>query len=291
MSLLESIWTNEIRRDFVEETDFVAYSKDYSSYVNNDTLYLVKAGGIPKVVWNHPDGTPLPKSKRNDTPLAIPMERMDTENQEVSNLEQIQLKYDKLKDVADDMREGLRQDFALRAAQEWAPEQNTAMTPVLPTTGEADASGLKKITFDDLITLRGRFNKMKVPPKGRILLLTTDHEDQLMMEDKDRYHRLFDGKDMVYGFRIFRYGDNPRFNKDTLQKVSFGAADAATDVQASIAWHERKVGRALGRLIAFRSKAADDPVNRENLVGFRQMAKLTQVAQEYLAALVPVSNV
>jgi hypothetical protein len=270
--LNKEIWLPEIMEGFYVDGTFVSEARDLSAFVSNNTINLAEAGANPEVLLNNTT-YPIPYAQRADIPLALPLETLDTENTIVYNIEAAELSYDKRKSVQSGHIIALNEFSYTRAAYNWSPTTNSLYTPLLQTTGLTDGEGRRAMTFKDLSRLKRKFTDAKIPTQGRILVLTAKHMEDLENEDIKLYDKMLD-KGMVYGFKIYEMptSDMPRYNHTTGVKVAWGAASAATDSHASIAFHKDEVMRCKGTADMFvREK---DPELRADMVGF-QMRNLT----------------
>jgi hypothetical protein len=178
-----------------------------------------------------------------------------------------------------------------KALSALAPTANTTLTPVLKTTGTATAGGTRKtITRNDIVTLKNRYDKMKVPAIGRILVLCPDHVNDLLENDQnfaEQYYNYTTGKiSNLYGFKVYEYTDCPYYNASTLAKLPWGTVPTATDTQASVSFFAPRMMKATGSTNAYLSEAKSDPQNQENLVNFRHYFICLPLKNEAISAIV-----
>ena len=171
-------------------------------------------------------------------------------------------------------RDALREKIAQRGIHAIAPDQNAADIPVIRTTGASDGTR-KKMTFADLVNLKRQFDKMGIPTQDRVLVLCSDHvNDLLETEQKFKEHyniNQTDGKICrMYGFDIYEYDGTPYYNMTTGKKLAWGAVPAATDSRASVAFYAGRMMKAYGSTEFFHSEANKDPLYHRNLVNFEQ---------------------
>lgn len=107
-------------------------------------------------------------------------------------------------------------DSKFQKAARLAPQKNTAKTPVIATTGDDDGTGRKRITRQDIISLKEKFDKLRVPTQGRRLVLCSDHVNDLLMVDQkfaDQYYNYTTGKIAnMYGFAVYEFANNPYYS-------------------------------------------------------------------------------
>lgn len=270
--LNKEIWLPEILEGFYADDMFVSEARDLSAFVSNDTINLAEAGANPDVLLNNTT-YPVPFATRTDIPIALSLETLDTENTLIQSIEIAELSYDKRQSVVYGHRQALRMFVLERAAFNWSPATNGALTPLLQTTGTNDGNGRKAMKFSDLSRLKRAFNDAEIPEEGRIIVLSSRHLEDLENEDRVLYNSLLNTR-VIYGFKVYFLAGKrlPRYNHTTGAKVAFAAAAAATDSRATIAFHKDEVMRCQGSMDLFiREK---DPELRGDMMGF-QMRNLT----------------
>ena len=97
---------------------------------------------------------------------------------------------------------------------------------MLLTTGTTDEDGRKKLTRLDVIALRRKLDKLKVPKKGRRLVLCSDHVADLLEADQkfqNQYHDYSTGVIMkMYGFEIYEAVNCPLFDYKKEEELRLG---------------------------------------------------------------------
>ena len=209
--------------------------------VDFNTINLSQVGADPEVVQNN-STWPLTPTQRTDAGIVIPLATFDTKPTHVTNVEEMETAYDKALSVATQHAATLRTKAALSAAYNIAPSTNAAATPVLGTTG-ATVDGVKAITYKDILKLRTAFNKAGYPQEGRILLLSAEHEEQLLAEDVDRYNRMME-KGNLAGFKVYSVTGNPTYTNLGV-KNAYGTL---TGNVSSIAFCKSECMRAMGTI-------------------------------------------
>lgn len=181
----------------------------------------------------------------------------------------IEYSYDKLESVIKQHRSVLQASTAKKAIHAFAPDSNTDDTPLVLTTGAASGTR-KRMTFEDLLTLKERFDNALVPLEERYIVLHPKHVTDLLIEDIKTFKELTDFKNgepnRFAGFGIYEFPFMPTFNVSgkTATKVKFGSAD--TDHFASVAFCKDEVMKADGEIYMY--SRVDDPEERATIVGF-----------------------
>lgn len=272
------IWTGEMIKAFrtaPEQLGWYDRIRSYDQYVNNDVIHFTEIGGDPKVLVNNTT-YPLNITALQDADKPISLDKFDTEATPVTDDELHAVSYDKMQSVQERHREALKEKEREKAIHAIAPDSHVAgKTIVLRTTGEVVAAEKRKrITPADLIALKAQFDAMKTPSTDRILVLCSDHVNDLLYTDqkfKDAYNiNQTEGKiTRLYGFDIYEYNGTPSYTSAG-NKKQFGAAIATGDRQASVAFHCGSMMKANGSVKFYHSDAANDPLYHRNLVNFRK---------------------
>lgn len=151
------------------------------------------------------------------------------------------------------------------------------------TTGEATADGRKKLTRADIVALKKKFDKLKIPKEGRILVLCADHVADLLETDQRFEKQVYDyttGKiAKMYGFDVYEYDECPYYDTTTLKKKAYGAVVGESDRQSSVAFTTKRAMRADGSTKSYLREASSDPENKRNLLLDAHLYDLSAAAQ------------
>ncbi len=140
----KQIWTGIILEKPIADDSFLLDSVDMSELVENNTIHLADAGVEPEVFVDN-DTYPVGIVSREDVPKELPLHTLDTKNTVVRNVEAIEASYKKLESVTMGHKNALARKSAALAAHNWCPLADGEFTPVLETTGAADATGRKRL--------------------------------------------------------------------------------------------------------------------------------------------------
>ncbi len=274
--VLTEIWTGEMIKAFRTSTESLGWMqriRSYNQYVNNDVIHFVAIGGDPAVLVNNKT-YPLAIKALEDADKPISLDKFSTEATPVTDDELHAISYDKMASVQERHRDALREKIAQRGIHAIAPDEAADGVPVIKTSGESDGTR-KKMVFADLVNLKRQFDKLGIPTTDRILVLCSDHvNDLLETEQKFKEHyniNQTDGKICrLYGFDIYEYDGTPYYNMTTGKKLAWGAVSAATDARASVAFYAGRMMKAYGSTTFYHSEAKKDPLYHRNLVNFEQ---------------------
>lgn len=244
-----------------------------NNWVNNDVIKIPKRkdDNAPTVLINNAV-YPIATSNRNDEYVTVSLNKYDTENREVTRDELYAIAYDKEGDVNMELKEELEEKTVDHALHSISPASNSASTPVLETTGEDDGTGRKRMTRKDLIRMKDKLDKIKAPVKGRILVLSSTHANDLLLEDSSfekGYHNRVDGAISVnyYGFKIYEEVYTPTYDAVAKTKLAFGSVTPGKT--SSIVFHKKSTAKATGTIERFARDAKMDPENRKSVVGYQ----------------------
>lgn len=268
MALNKQVWINQIKEGFYPERSFLNKVEDFTDLVDNDMLHFPSAGIDPKVLINN-STYPIKIVGREDEDNAIVLDKFETENTLVRRPDAIEYSYDKLDSVIRQHRSTLQTTTARKAAHAFAPSKDTNETPLVLTTGAA-ARGRKRITFEDLLALKERFDDALIPLEDRYIILHPRHVTDLLLEDVKLFKELTDIKDgepiKFAGFGCYQFPFMPTYkvNAGSWEKVAYN--DEQTEQFASVAFYAHEVMRADGEIYMY--ARYDDPEERGTIVGF-----------------------
>lgn len=189
-TLNKEVWVNQIKENFYPETSFLNYVRDFSGLVENNAINMAEAGVDPKVLINNTT-YPIKVVSRVDKPIRIELDTFETENTLVRRPEAIEYSYDQLESVLMGHRNTLRAKTASKAAHAYAPQENTDYTPVIGTTGDV-VSGRKRLSIEDILNLKERFDDFDLPQENRYLVLNPKHLSDLILFDVKAFKNILD---------------------------------------------------------------------------------------------------
>lgn len=260
MAINQEIWTDVLVEDFkaTEEASFLSEIPDESRFVTatrgeNEFIHLVDVGVDPEVLINNTT-YPIGSATQVDGDIVIPLDKYQTKATEVSDDELQHIAYDKIRLVQDKHKGAVMRVKHQKAVHALGPNGHTSATPVIVTTGADDGTGRKQMTFKDLITLKKAYDEQEIDDVGRILVLCSDHYNDLLEEDSKKLDFKGDIADKkkgllsedLYGFKIYRYVRSPYYTAVSKTKLAFGAMPAAGDYKATISFYAPDMFRASG---------------------------------------------
>lgn len=254
---------------------------DYSDdLMNGAVLHLQDVGVDPDILINNTT-YPIATVVRTDADVALTLDLLETRNTKIPYQSLFSIPYNKIQSVNEQHKDTLMEAFIAKGTHAVAPTVHTANTPVLTTTGTADALGRKALKPSDIVRLKKVFDDLKIPQVGRRLVLCPSHVADLLMVDQ-KFEKQYNtdhvegriGK--LYGFDMYEYPTNLCYDPavSTGTKKAYGAAVLDTDALASVAFHVKRAWKAKGELIPFLREAGDDPENRATVIGYSLRAMI-----------------
>ena len=263
MALIKEIWVQDVQEALNRNADFLPYSVDHSAYIAFGTVHVPQSGSNPTVVKN-PATVPLAISERTDTDRTYALNQFALEPTLISNLDELQISYDKRQSVLGQQITTLTQRIGDEVAISWSA---TGAANIVGTTGSAVATSLapgatgtrKAVTLADIASLASKLDKDNVPRQNRKLLMSTDMFWELF-QISDVIRASYNGFQnqpnvlangivaMLYGFEIMMRPVVSVYANSATSPKAFGAATATTDNLACIAFHSTTVARALGSM-------------------------------------------
>lgn len=266
------IWTGELVKSLRAglEASWLDGIPDASSVVKNSVIHLVDVGVDPTVLVNNTT-YPIEIQELADGDISISLDKFQTKVTPITDDELYAVGYDKIARVKEAHANALTDSKFAKAAHSIA-----SSTKKVATTGEVDpATGRRKMTIADIVSLKTILDKAKVPTVGRRLVLSADHINDLLAisESFTRQYNLDTVNGRVarlYGFDIYEFANCPVFSADGT-KQALGTAEGDGKFQASFAFYKDRVFKATGETKMYYSEAKTDPQNQRNLVNFRHM--------------------
>lgn len=260
-NLIPDVWVKDIKDTLNENADFITRSTDHSEYIAFETVHIPQSGANPTIL-TAPTSLPLTIEQRTDTVRTYSMVQYALNPLLITNLDELQTSYDKRQSVLGQQISTMTAHIGDTVAVSWAASGNDN---IVETTGSAVATALppsgtgtrKAVTLADIIEMAKKLDKDNVSRKGRVLLMDTDMFWELH-SISDIVRASYNGfaKNtmqtgviaQLYGFDIMMRNTVAVFAKAGTSAKAVGAAAAADDRRACIAFHPSTVSRALGSI-------------------------------------------
>lgn len=285
------MWTGELVKALRagQEGTFLDGVSDQSSITENDVIHLMDVGIDPDVLVNN-TSYPIAVQELSDGDIAISLDKFQTKVTPITDDELYASSYDKMARVKESHANAINDAKFTKSAHALTPKSHTEKTPVLKTTGAytEGVKGRRQIRREDIIALKDAFDKLKVPTKGRRLVLCSDHVNDLLMADQkfaDQYYNYTTGKIAnLYGFEVYEYANCPLFSTSGTKK-SVGSNASTGEFQASFAFFKDRVFRATGSTKMYYSEAKTNPEHQRALINYRHYFIALPKKQEAIGAI------
>lgn len=262
VAAIASIFSKDLEEKIFPDNSFYKRSVDDTPMIvsqgNGQTVVTGTAGSNPNVEI---DRAVLPATitKRTDDSNNYDLAEFTTDPQLIQVTDELVVRYDKRQSILRNHILTLETKICDYFANIWLPN---GVDNIVRTTGSTtrtasapSATGTRKrIAKEDFLKVRQIFNNMSLPSSGRNIVLPADMESDLWtISEFIEAQKLGLGVipnglvGRLLGFDIWvRPTVGVYDNTGTPVKKAFGAAGAAADNMAALAWHESFVNRAEG---------------------------------------------
>lgn len=230
---------------------------------------------------------PIPFQEYEDGTIQITLDKYQTKVVTLSDDDTIGASYPKIDAVTRTMTFGINSEKYHRAIHSIAPLKDTEHTPVIKTTGDADADGRKRLIYEDLVEA----NRKTMHFGEKRLVLCHEHWNDLLLDRKNFGNQLVDyakGKPapIIAGFEIHKYdGKMPVFN-EAGEKKPYGAVAEDTDATASVIFNKEAIGKKTGLTKQYFVPAALNPQRQTNDLAYRHYFVATPYQNRKIAAII-----
>lgn len=283
MAIQKEIWEADIVEGLYKENQFLTKAYNADSYVLAGKVVHIPQAGAPAGVVKDRSALPASVTQRTDIDITYALNEFTSNPTLIPNIDTIQLSYDKRQSVIGENQNALNELVADWMLRNWAAAGASQILRTLGAAraGEANATvtgNRKMFTKESVLALQKRMNKQNIPKAGRVLLLPSEFlgdleaDVDLMKRDTTKELDLENGVvKRLYGFEIYERSNVLTYNAAGTPVVKDpGAAGAATDNAAALAWHPTVVERALGTVKMFDS--IGDPTYYGDIYSFLLMS-------------------
>lgn len=258
--IVERFWKDNafLRNTVADESDAVVAGR---------IVHIPQPGSKPTVVKNR-SSFPATAVRRTDTDVTYTLDELTTDPTHIPNIDAIHLSYSKQDSVLGDHMAVINETAADDLLQKWGSSSNVA---VVKTTGGTAAGTVAPVTgqtgnrlgfhHTDLKKLMTKFNTDNVPKNDRYILIDDNmyefFYDSLSDNQQKDFSRYVDAENGVVG-RLHSFNIMTRSSvlvaasNDSIKAL--GAAIAATDNLASLAWQKNCLAMAMGDVMMFENK-------------------------------------
>lgn len=266
MAVQVELWEPLIIEGLYKANPHLRYAYNADSNVIAGRIVHIPQAGSPSPVERNRALLPAPIAKRNDTDITYVLDEYTVDPVLIPNADLYELSYDKRVSVVNENTANLKEFVGDDILYKWAKEAPAA-NKILSTGAAAaatasGATGNRKImTEADIRAAKKLLDKQNVPKEDRFLMISPDHLDHLLSDDKLKY-AYQQVVDLPAGV-IMRYaGFNILERSSVLRQTTGGtagavklpeAAAATSDDDCAFFWHQNVVERAMGDVKMFQN--------------------------------------
>lgn len=278
--------------DGIPEIDTQVLEVGSGSASESNIIHIPITTFRPGVLINN-TAYPIALVAYDDSSMTVQLDKYQTK---VTTLTDDQINgssYRQIDSVTKSHRDDITESKYAKAIHSIAPAETVAgSTFVIQATGdEVTPGGRRKLLWKDLVTARRKMDEAKCKKKGRRLVLSSDHENDLLEDNSNKYaDKLADYlsgqlKGMLAGFEIYQNIDNPYYTAAGVKKA-FGSVPGATDRVASVLFHPENIVKKTGMTKQYMSDAASDPEGQANKYALRHYFIAVPVMEKYAGAII-----
>lgn len=281
MGIQKEIWLAEIKEKFVPDGSFLKEFRDMSAFVQNKMFHLAEAGVLPDVIKNSTGDIPY-QANRSDTDLAKALDTYSTKVSKVRNTDEVERSYNLMQSIVAGHKTALQTELYKTAAFHIAPGVHVSgFAPKIATSG-ANNNGVKRFSYRDILNARAEFNRKNIPQTGRVIILSPDHEADLIAENQLQY-QTFMGSGSIFGFKTYLYSGTPHYKKADGAKLALGGTITSDYLPASVFFQKDEVYRALGAFQMFATRQS--PVIQGDAINFLVRASVGDIRGKGIGAI------
>lgn len=181
MAIQTEVWVHDINEQLFMNQEFLKRATDHSPYINNKTVHIPYAGLIAAATKDRAfSSLPGTITQRLDADITYNMSDYTTDPILLSDVEAMQLSYDKRASILKQHTESLSEVIGNQTLYAWAPANSVSgVTRIVRTTGAASTGALASgatgsrsaVTLSDISRAKAILDNDKISPSGRILLV------------------------------------------------------------------------------------------------------------------------
>lgn len=292
------VWLDRVRNNItaadqapflegIAEMDVDVSQMGEGTITESNIIHVPTSEFAPDILINNTT-YPIALQAYTDSEVIIKLDKFQTKVVTLTDDQVMGASYDRIDNATRKTVQKLTSEKYAKAIHAIAPTANTANTPVIVTTGTADASGRLRLVYADLVNLKTQFDKIKTPLVGRRLVLCADHYNDLLLDranfgDQLVNYRTGGVAPMIAGFQIFQHEAMPVYTAGT--KKAYGAVAIAGDKTASVAFLVDNIAKKTGETKQYFTAAADNPTTQTNQLAYRHYFIAVPFRAEMIGAI------
>jgi hypothetical protein len=274
--------------DGIAEMDVDVSQMGEGTITESNVIHVPTSEFAPDILINNTT-YPIALQAYTDNEVIIKLDKFQTKVVTLTDDQVMGASYDRIDNATRKTVQKLTSEKFTKAIHAIAPTSNTANTPVIATTGTADATGRLRLVYNDLVNLKNQFDKIKTPLTGRRLVLCADHYNDLLLDRANFGDQLVNyvrGQvaPVIAGFEIYQYEVMPTYTSGT--KKAYGAIPVAGDKTASVAFLVDNIAKKTGTTKQYFTAAKDNPTTQTNQLAYRHYFIAVPFRAEMIGAII-----
>lgn len=257
MAIQTEIWAADIAANLFRNNMWIRQSRNDDAFVEDSKVHLPQAGAKPNVERNRAV-LPATITERTDVTVEYLLNEFTSDPTLIRDIDAIEVSYDKRSNVLMEHVETLNDSIGDYAGYIWAPADSALIVDHTSTATRASAAPgatgtRKRLTKEDIMSVKAIMDVQDVPQEGRVLLLNSVAYNDLLRDttvlSSDYMNRgvLPSGAvNEILGFVIYVRSSVGRYPTASATPKDPTAVNATSDNAYSLAWHPRFVRFALG---------------------------------------------
>lgn len=286
MALRKEIFSADISEVFKLDNTFSSLITNYQSWVSGNKIHIPNIGTYSDTqIAKNTSSWPFTDTlTRTDADNEISMNAYQLKPIVLNNpIEDYEFAYDKRMSVYGDSIKNLVEEVNNNFLLDLIPTTNTGSTVIFGSTGSSRAAlhenqtgNRKAITLADIQKAARLFNKQNLPKEGRMLIVPSDLEFDIVNLDGFKYTDDLNRQVMVNGW----IGKISGFDVYSRGKVAVATSGGtmkstqvvtATDCLAVMFLHKQTIGKAIGTIDTF--ERLNDPYYMADIISANVRAK------------------
>ncbi|PDS26467.1 phage major capsid protein [Flavobacterium branchiophilum] len=274
--------------DGIAEMDVDVSQMGEGTITESNIIHVPTSEFAPDILINNIT-YPIALQAYTDSEVIIKLDKFQTKVVTLTDDQVMGASYNRIDNATRKTVQKLTSEKFTKAIHAIAPTSNTANTPVIATTGAADATGRLRLVYNDLVNLKNQFDKIKTPLTGRRLVLCADHYNDLLLDRANFGDQLVNyvrGQvaPVIAGFEIYQYEVMPTYTAGT--KKAYGAIPVAGDKTASVAFLVDNIAKKTGATKQYFTAAKDNPTTQTNQLAYRHYFIAVPFRAEMIGAII-----
>ncbi|MDH1880936.1 hypothetical protein [Empedobacter sp. GD03797] len=267
----------------VEELDVEVTVMGEGSASEQNLIHIPIALVDPKVLIDNTT-YPLQVVSYDDTGVTLRLRKFQTEPTSVSDDQIEGASYSKIDTTTRGHVRNIIESKYQIAIHALAPDNDTATTPIVKKSDNAND------VYKSIVALKDKFDQLQVPAEGRVLVLSSDDHNALLL-DRERYGNLLSNINtgetapVISGFNVFTYLGNPYFTTAGVKKA-YGSIPDVTDARATVAFSLSNSVQKTGKTKQYFRDSSIDPENQTNVIAYRHYFIACPVEKKWLGAII-----